>query len=127
MENKENFAGLTRREFLYLSGIGMTGLTLAGIPELGHAQEKPKYGGRLRYANRWNSAGLDVHKNQEFADYENYCFMYGALTEQGPLPQVEIYPMLAESWEISKDGREYLFALRKGVNSITGRKWIAGM
>jgi peptide/nickel transport system substrate-binding protein len=124
---KREFRGLTRRDFLYLSGMGMAGLGLAGIPELGHGQEKkPRYGGRLRFANRWNSAGLDVHKNQDFADYENYCFTYGALTEQGPLPKVEIHPMLAKSWEISQDGREYVFALREGVKFHHGKELDSG-
>jgi len=67
---KEGLGGLTRREFLYMTGLGTAGMTLAGIPQLGRGEEKkPKYGGRLRFATRWNSAGLDVHKNQEFADY----------------------------------------------------------
>ena len=127
MNKRKDLLDLTRRDFLYLSGVGADSLALAGVPELGNAQEKrPKYGGHLRYAARWVGSGLDVHKNQEFADYINYCFMYGALTEQGPVPDVYIYPMLAKSWEISKDGREYTFALREGVKFHHGKELDSG-
>ena len=126
-DDKESFRGLTRRDFLYLSGVGMAGLALAGIPESGHGgEEKPKYGGRLRMAERYNSAGLDAHRNQEFVDMQNYCLMYSALTELGPVSQVEIYPMLAKSWEISRDGREYIFSLREGVKFHHGKELDSG-
>ena len=52
--------------------------------------------------------------------------MYSALTEQGPLPQVEIHPMLAKSWEISPDGREYLFSLKEGIKFHHGKEFDSG-
>ena len=114
---------LTRREFVYLSAMGMGGLALSGIPEAGYsAEKKPKYGGRIKVAYPFGSSGLDAHRNQEFMDYQNYCLMYQSLTEQGPVPQMEIFPMLAQSWEISKDGREYTFALRQGVKFHHGKE-----
>ncbi len=122
-DEDRDFSGLTRREFLYWSGAGMAGMALAGIPERGYAQEKkPKYGGRLRVGERFGSPGLDAHKNQEFMDYQNYYLMYNALTDVGQLPQVNIYPDLAKSWEISKDGKEYLFPLREGVKFHHGKE-----
>ena len=118
---------LTRREFLYLSAIGMCGLTVSGIPEAGYgAEKKAKYGGRMKVAYPFGSSGLDAHRNQEFMDYQNYCLMYQALTEQGPVPQMEIFPKLAQSWEISKDGREYIFALRQGVKFHHGKELDSG-
>ncbi len=124
MGDGKNVQGLNRRDFLYLSGIGMAGLSLSGIPDLSEgAEKKPRYGGRLRVAHRFGSSGLDAHRNQDFMDYMNYCYMYSALTEQGGLPQVEIYPMLAKSWEISKDGREYIFPLREGVKFHHGKEF----
>jgi hypothetical protein len=114
MEEREDFGDLTRRDFLYLGGLGVAGLTLAGVPELGHGQEKKaKYGGRLRFAQRYIASGLDAHKNQEFADFLSYCFIYGALTEPGPVPHLEIHPMLAKSREISKDGILYVFPFQR--------------
>ena len=120
---QQGFGGVTRREFLALTGTGIAGAALAGIPVVGQSEEKkPRYGGRLRMSERYNSMGLDVHKNQDFIDYQNYCLMYSGLTEMGPFPQVEMYPMLAKSWEISKDGREYIFPLREGVKFHHGKE-----
>ena len=76
----------------------------------------------LRYGTR----GLDVHKFQDFAEYLNYCLMYGGLTEMGKLPQVEMNPMLAKSWEISQDGREYIFTLREGIKFHHGKELDSG-
>ena len=127
MKREETFSGLSRREFLYLSRLGMAGMSLGGIPKLGHAEDKkPKYGGRLRIGDRIGSTGVDPHKHQDFSDYLKYCLIYGALTEQGKLPEVEIYPMLAKSWEISKDGKEYIFPLREGVKFHNGKEFDSG-
>ncbi len=124
---KKDFAELTRREFLYWGGLGLTGATLAGIPEFSLGSEKkPKYGGRLRVGERHGSSGLDAHKNQVFMDFNNYTLMYNALTIMGPLPQVNIYPDLARSWEISNDGREYIFSLREGVKFHHGKELDSG-
>jgi len=126
-EKEEDFKGLTRRDFLYLSGASAAGIALAGMPELGHgAEKKPKYGGRLRMSERYGSMGLDCHKNQDFIDYQNYCLMYGGLAEMGKYPDVEMYPMLAKSWEISRDGREYIFTLREGIKFHHGKELDSG-
>ena len=61
---KEHWGGLTRRDFLYLSGLGMTGIALTGGRELSQAAEKkPKYGGIIRHGPRYVGKGLDAHKN----------------------------------------------------------------
>ncbi len=42
-DDKGDSGGLTRRGFLYSSGVGMAGMTLVGVPELVRgAEEKPK-------------------------------------------------------------------------------------
>ncbi len=126
-KSKEAQAGLSRREFLYLSGMGIAGATLAGFPELGHSQDKkPKYGGILRVGERFGSPGLDAHKNQMFMDMQNYLLMYNGLVVVGALPQVEIFPDLAKSWEVSNDGREYIFPLHEGVKFHHGKELDAG-
>jgi len=127
VNRKGDVLGLTRRDFLYLSGAGIAGMTLASIPELTQgAEKKPKYGGRLRVGERFASAGLDAHKNQIVADHFNYTLMYNGLTIMGPLPQVRMFPDLAKSWEISKDGREYIFPLREGVKFHHGKELDSG-
>lgn len=127
MRGKEDFASFSRREFLYLSGAGLAGITLGGVPPGAWAQEKkPKYGGLLRVGERYGSTGLDAHKNQFFMDFQNYMLMYNALTIMGPLPQVNMYLDLAKSCEISNDGREYIFSLREGVKFHHGKELDSG-
>ena len=119
----KNVKGFNRREFLFLSALGMAGAASAGLPAWGYgADKRPKYGGRLRVGERYGSTGLDVHKNQYFMDYQNYVLMYNGLAIMGPLPATAIYPDLAKSWEISKDGREYTFFLREGVKFHHGKE-----
>ncbi len=125
---RKDFPRLTRREFLYLSGAAMGGMTVAGMPERGYGEEKKKkYGGRLRIGERYASSGLDAHKNQySTSDFFHYCLMYNALTIMGPSPAVMMYPDLAKSWEISKDGKEYTFPLREGVKFHHGKELDSG-
>lgn len=126
-DKKEDLRGLTRREILYLGGMATAGLTLAGIPQSSHgAEKKPKYGGRLRIGERFGSTGLDAHKNQFSIDFFHYTLMYNALTIMGPLPNPKMYPDVAISWEISKDGREYVFPLRQGVKFHHGKELDSG-
>ncbi len=126
-KENESHDGMTRRDFLYLSGVGLAGLTLAGTPEGAYGQQKkPKYGGMLRAAERFGSTGLDAHKNQWFIDSQNYVLMYNGLTIMGPLPQVRIYPDRAKAWESSPDGREYTFPLREGVKFHHGKELDSG-
>jgi peptide/nickel transport system substrate-binding protein len=123
MDQQKKFAGLTRREFLRLAAAGAAGFSLGGVSGAAFSQEKkPKRGGIFRQGSAWASKGLDVHRNQEFADYLIYGLMYGGLTEQGKVPNVEIHPYLAKSWEISPDGREYIFALREGIKFHHGKE-----
>ena len=105
----------------------MAGIAWGAIPHLAHgAEQKPKHGGLLRVGERYGSTGLDAHKNQFFMDFQNYILMYNALAAVGPLPQVNIYPDIAKSWEISKDGREYIFPLREGVKFHHGKELDSG-
>ena len=92
MKKTENKRGLTRRDFLYLGGAGIAGMTLAGIPGLSEgAEKKPKYGGRLRIGERFGCTGLDPHKNQYVIDFFHYTLMYNSLMIMGPLPEPKIY------------------------------------
>ena len=123
-EQKKKAGKVTRREFLYLTGAGVAGMTLAGMPKFSYAQ-KPKYGGRVRIACRYGASGLDVHRNMDYADYKWYSLMSEGLTEQGPLPQVYQHPCLAKSWEVSQDGRVFVFPLKEGVKFHDGSELTA--
>lgn len=123
-EKKESNC-LNRREFLYLSGVGIAGMTLAGVPGLSYGQS-PKYGGRIRMGERYAASGLDCHRNQDYADYNWYALMFEGLVEMGPLPQVYIKPLLAQSWEVFKGGREFIFSLKQGVKFHNGKELDSG-
>jgi peptide/nickel transport system substrate-binding protein len=126
-KSEKSFMELTRRDFLYQSGAGMAGIALFGIPNLSYgAEKKPKYGGRLRISERFASSGLDAHKNQYVIDFFHYTLMYNALAIMGPLPDAKMYPDVAKSWEISRDGREYVFPLREGVKFHHGKELDSG-
>jgi len=126
-KRRKDLQEMTRREFLYLSGAGAAGMTLMGIPGLSPAAEKkPKYGGRLRVGERYVPTGLDAHRNQQFIDFLNYTLMYNALALMGPAPDYKVFPDVAKSWEISSDGREYVFPLREGVKFHHGKELDSG-
>jgi hypothetical protein len=70
-EEKKSSGGLSRRNFLYLAGAGIAGMAVAQAPRPAHGDDKkPRYGGRLRVAERYGSPGLDAHRNQTFIDYQ---------------------------------------------------------
>ena len=124
---RRSFPELTRRELLYLGGMGMAGMTLGGIPTLGHgAEKKPKYGGRLRIGERYGNTGLDAHRHQATLELFTYTLLYNALMIMGPSPEIKIYPDVAKSWETSPDGREYIFSLREGVKFHHGKELDSG-
>ncbi len=65
MKKREPFSEMTRRDFLYLSGAGMTGLSMAGFAGLSHAQEKkPEVGAPLKIEKGYA-------KNFELVGYHN--------------------------------------------------------
>jgi len=71
----------------------------------------------LVYSWSSNAGPLNPHHyspNQMFAQ----AMLYEPLVKYGP--GGKILPCLAERWEISSDGREYVFVLRKGVTFSDG-------
>jgi peptide/nickel transport system substrate-binding protein len=54
--------------------------------------------------------------------YTDYDFLYDGLINQGPEGK---YPALAESWEISADGKQIDFKLRRGVKFHNGDDFTA--
>lgn len=87
------------------------------------ASPVPVFGGVLRVGVQGDPTELDPHLTVLAAAGIVVGLVYEGLVEVDPelVPQ----PALAESWEISDDGRTYTFALRQGVTFHNGRPFVA--
>src|SRR3970040_2180757 len=85
---------------------------------------QPKYGGTL--VMLMNQAGdpptFDLHQESTNAVTETVGPSYDNLVRFDPMggQDTTVLPDLAEKWEVSKDGKTYTFALRKGVKFHNG-------
>ena len=104
---------------LALTLVLLVGLSL---PAKG-ASDKPKSGGTLTMAIRKDVSIMNPMIRTSSTDQSIRELIYEsllALDERGA-----IKPKLAESWEISNDGKVYTFHLRKGVKFHNGKEVIA--
>jgi len=97
--------------------------------------QQPKRGGVLRIAER-EAPNLDPHLSISFLTHSYVSLVYSQLVrfpygpEQKHPADFSIAPDLAEKWTVSKDGKVYTFALRKGVRfhnkpPVNGREVVA--
>ncbi len=82
---------------------------------LAFAMDKPQYGGTLVFGKSGEASSLDPSHASDGESYYLASALYDNLV-QFKYGTTEIEPALATSWEISKDGLEYTFKLRKGVH-----------
>ena len=76
----------------------------------------PKHGGVLRYGVTMRPPHLDFHQSGTVNNLGSQGCLYDNLIRRDPRDSGRsIIPDLAHSWEISRDGMEYTFFLRKGV------------
>ena len=76
------------------------------------AGESPIAGGTLRVGSQRDLSVLNPFLNTRSFDHNLRTLIYESLLSD---IDYKIVPNLAESWQISKDSREYTFNLRKGV------------
>src|SRR5690349_21588045 len=82
--------------------------------------QQPKRGGVIRIAER-EAPSLDPHLSISFLTHSYVSLAYSQLVrfpngpEQKSPTDFSILPDLAEKWTISRDGKVYTFALRRGV------------
>ncbi|MBI2907634.1 MAG: ABC transporter substrate-binding protein [Chloroflexi bacterium] len=88
-------------------------------------EEQPKYGGVLRRWGRLDAPGFDPHHETAYDTVQVIALAYEGLLEYDPLKQEEIAAGLAESWELSKDGKAYTLKLRQGVRWHDGKPFTA--
>lgn len=83
------------------------------------ATEEPVSGGTLRAA--WNAewVSLDPHLSSAGSSFAVLANVVEALTNYNN--NMELVPVLAESWEQSEDGLTWTFHLREGVQFSNGR------
>ena len=83
----------------------------------------PQVGGTFTFAWPQEPSTLDAHKTAESFAYGIMRFIGASLVELGS--DGEIYPYLAESWDVSDDGLVYTFNLRDGVTFHNGEPFTA--
>jgi len=98
-------------------------LQLGLYGSLQSASDKPKQGGTLNIAIRSDLQLTSPFVNVRSTQGRILDLMFDPLL--GMDLQGRIQPGLAESWEISKDGKIYTFKLRKGVKFHNGKEMTA--
>jgi peptide/nickel transport system substrate-binding protein len=114
---------ITRREFMTrISAFGMA--TAVSPLLLAHSAQaaSPKKGGRLR-AGMAGGATTDTLDPATMTDYVPLFILFGQL--RNCLTEVDyqgnVTPEAAESWETSKDAKQWIFNLRKGIDFHSGK------
>ena len=67
-------------------------------------------------------SSLDPQSEMSLAMYGVARSIYSTLVRLGYEGDLNVYPDLAESWDISEDGKVYTFQLRPGVKFHTGQE-----
>lgn len=79
---------------------------------------EPQHGGTLVWVNWSDPDTLDPHATISSWAANQMTMIYDTLVWRGP--NQDLYPGLAESWEVSDDGKTYTFHLRDGVTFHDG-------
>lgn len=100
----------------------------ARVPAVAAQEATPaaevKMGGILKVGLQADPTALDPQTQSLTAIWRVVEHIYQGLT--GIRPDLSIEPLLAESWEISEDGRTYTFTLREGITFHDGSPLTAG-
>ena len=94
-------------------------LTLLVFLCAGTALAAPKHGGTLIWGRGGDSVGLDPAYETDGNSFQVCDNIYEALVAYKD-ESTALEPGLAESWDISADGKTYTFKLRKGVKFHDG-------
>jgi len=108
--------GWNRRNILK----AMSGL-VAGSPFIGQASAQTgKPGGTLRVTIGGNPPDFDMHQSGTYLTQHICAPCYSTLMRANPADWNALLPDLAESYEVSPDGMELTFKIRKGVKFHDG-------
>ena len=89
------------------------------------AEDKPRRGGVLTWLEYADPGRLDFHSESPLSVLQAVAGIYSGLLQYGPDDPDQWGPDLAERWDISEDGKEYTFHLRKGVTWHDGQPFTA--
>jgi peptide/nickel transport system substrate-binding protein len=82
-----------------------------------------KKGGTITIAAELDPVSLDPHKTSNFSAVQAFEHVYESLTQYDE--KLGVQPALAERWEVSPDGTQYTFFLRKGIKWHDGKEFTA--
>jgi peptide/nickel transport system substrate-binding protein len=104
------------------SWVVLAALCLAACPLPAAALESPRHGGELIFVVPAEPPSYDAHREETFAIVHPAAPHYSTLLRVDPFDRsgTRLVGDLAESWSVSKDGRAYRFALRRGVRFHDG-------
>ena len=77
-------------------------------------------GGEFRFPLFWEPTSLDPVKDELVSMYHVVQQVYDGLVAFDS--NLRVVPGLAESWTVSRDGKQYVFTLRKGVRFHNGKE-----
>src|SRR5690606_26638747 len=105
--------GLSRREWLELCGGGAALVAAGGIPGFAwaQAQETPKYGGVLVSVQGSDPPHFDPFSSGSSTILNILASCHNSLVMMDPLNPDKVIGDLAQSWEVSPDGKSYTFKL----------------
>jgi peptide/nickel transport system substrate-binding protein len=107
-----------------LLSVGLiSALSLVVIPSLQAASAQPKRGGTITFAISKELALMNPLVNTSSTEARIRELMFEPLLARDLRGAIQ--PRLAESWEVSKDGKVYTFKLRKGVKFHSGKELTA--
>ena len=107
---------VSRRDVLRAAGAAVM---LVGVRGTAAAQQAPKAGGTLRVALSTAFDDPDPHKYRSITNFNLFTLCLDGLTDVGK--NFELKPGLAESWQVSASGLEYVFNLQRGVKFHNGQ------
>lgn len=85
--------------------------------------EQPRYGGVLTAYDSTDAASIDPHQETSMRTQDKMAAVYNRLLMyvQEKLPTRVMTGDLADQWELSKDGMEWTFKLKKGIRFHDGK------
>ncbi len=118
---------LSRREFLLATAALAAGCSPGATPAPGPGPTEgtPRRGGILTVWIRGDPPTLDVHQGSIDSVLHPLAPCFDLLVQFDPQDPDRVIPDLAESWEISPDGRVYTFYLKRGVKFHHGKSFKA--